>query len=138
MAKDTVVLSPEYVCTGKREGPADEAIQTGVFVKLSATGIALVAATEASLGMVSVENMASAQSLDYTYQTGEHMFAQVLPQGCLLQVKAVADTYTHGQALEVGADGMVAAQSAGITVAHVALRQGATISAGQSLVVQLA
>ena len=44
MSKDTVILSPECNGQGRREAPADEAIKTGVFIAISATGFAVATA----------------------------------------------------------------------------------------------
>ena len=137
MAKDCVVLSPEHVDAGKREAPADGDIMTGVFIQYTSTGVD-VATAAAAARMVSVENMATAQELDYTYSAGERVFFQSVPSGCLLQMKAADGTYAVGDVLEVGADGKVAAVSAGVPVAVIPyLSQGATISGGGSLIVEL-
>ncbi len=137
MAKDSVVLSPEYVNNGRREAPADGTINTGVFARYTPTGVT-VAPAAGGANMVTGENIATAQELDYVYSAGENVFLQSLPSGCLCQLKAVDGTYAVGDVLEIGANGMVAAFSAGVAVAVIPyLAQGATISGGGSLIVEL-
>lgn len=138
MASDSVVLSPEYVNFGRREAPADAAITTGTFVMYTATGVASATAA-AGARMVAVENISTAQELGYEYQTGENVFFQSLPAGCLLQMQAVDGTYAVGDGLEVGADGKLTALAAGTAVAVIPyLAQGATLSGGKgSLIVEL-
>lgn len=137
MAKDCVVLSPEYVDAGKREAPADGNITTGTFVVYTATGVD-VATAASGARMVAVENMATAQELDYVYSAGERVFCQSVPSGCLLQMQAADGTYAVGDVLEVGAGGKVTAVAAGVPVAVIPyLAQGATISGGGSLIVEL-
>ena len=137
MAKDSVVLSPEYVNFGRREAPADAAITTGTFVVYTATGVD-VATAATGARMVAVENIATAQELDYVYAQDENVFCQSLPSGCLLQMQAADGTYAVGDVLEIGAAGKVTALAAGVPVAVIPyMAQGATISGGGSLIVEL-
>ena len=136
MSKDTVILSPEYNNTGRIEALADEAIKTGVFVAISATGIEIATAALAA-SILSVENVSTAEDAEYVYSIGETIFCQAVPQGCLVNVKAAAAAYTQGQAVEIAADGGVVDQTAGITVGVVAIGAGKTVGAGESLTIQL-
>jgi len=137
MAKDCVVLSPEYVDFGKREAPADGAITTGTFVKYTPTGVD-VATAASGARMVAVECVSTAQELDYAYSAGENVFCQSVPSGCLLQMQAADGTYAVGDVLEIGAGGKVTALAAGAPVAVIPyLAQGNTISGGGSLIVEL-
>ena len=98
----------------------------------------MIADAFSEVDMVTVENISTAQELDYVYSAGENVFLQSLPSGCLCQLKAVDGTYAVGDVLEIGANGMVAAFSAGVAVAVIPyLAQGATISGGGSLIVEL-
>ncbi len=137
MAKDCVVLSPEYVNFGKREAPADGSITTGTFVVYTATGVD-VAPAASGARMVAVECVSTAQELGYVYSADETVFCQSVPSGCLLQMQAIDGTYAVGDVLEIGADGKVTAVVAGTPVAVIPyLSQGATISGGGSLIVEL-
>jgi len=137
MAKDSVVLSPECINIGRREAPADAAIETGSFCMYTATGVDVATAATAS-AMLAVENAATKNELDYVYSIGENVFLQTLPRGTLCQVAAVGATYAVGDILEIGASGRVVAVSAGVPVAVVPyLSQGSTPADGESLVVEL-
>jgi hypothetical protein len=137
MANDCVVLSPEWQSIGRREAPADGNITTGTFVVYTATGID-VATAATGARMVATENIATAQELDYVYSTGENVHFASLPSGCILQVKAADATYAVGDVLEIGAAGVVTALAAGVPVAVIPYySQGATISGGGSLIVEL-
>jgi hypothetical protein len=137
MASDSVVLSPECINTGRREAPADTAIDTGSFCMYTATGVATATAASAS-AMLAVENASTKEELDYVYQIGENVFLQTLPRGTLCQVAATGATYAVGDILEIGANGWVVAVSAGVPVAVIPyLSQGSTPVDGGSLIVEL-
>lgn len=138
MAKDTVVLSPEYVGCGKREATATEAILVGQFVQYVVGQVGpATAAVALTPKMVAVENVSNASGIDYTYSTDENVHFRSLPGGVLLNVKADAATYAQGDALEVGVSGLLAAQSAGVTVAVVPAGGGEVVGVGGSLMVEL-
>ena len=136
MARDTVVLSPECVNIGRREDLAVAAILTGTFVEYAAGGLTNATAAVAS-HMIAVENVATAQELDYTYAIGETVFAQSLPRGTLVNAKAVDGTYNAGDKLEVGAAGELAILAAGVAVAVVPSFGGEVITGTGSLLVEL-
>jgi hypothetical protein len=138
MASDSVVLSPECVGKFKREAPADALIDTGAFSMYTATGVDV--ATPATLSaMLAVENISTAQELDYVYQVGENVHLQSLPRGTLCQVSAAVGTYNVGDVLEIGANGWVKALvTAGAGVAVIPyLSQDSTPEDGESLIVEL-
>jgi hypothetical protein len=125
------------VNVGRREAPADATIDTGSFCVYTATGVD-VATAATGARMVAVENISTAQELDYVYQIGERVMLQVLPSGTLIQAAATGATYSVGDILEIGANGWVVALSAGVPVAVVPwLSQGSTPTDGQSLIVEL-
>ena len=97
MAKDTIILSPEYNNTGRREAKADgQVIICGTFVKVTANGFASADAGSSNNTTIATENIAVASDIYYEYGDGDLVFAQAVPSGCLVQIRAVADTYTHG------------------------------------------
>ena len=138
MAKDTVVLSPEYVGCGKREATATEAIEVGQFVQyvVGQFGPA-TAAVAVTPKMVAVENVSNASGIAYSYAADENVHVRSLPSGVLLNVRADAATYTQGQEIEIGVSGLAAAQVAGVTVAVVPAGGGEVVSAGGFLMVEL-
>ena len=139
MSKCTVILSPEFAGnTGRREALAvGSVIPTGAFVQYAAGGFTL--STAAGIAqMITTENIAVAGDLDFVYAIGENVFAAALPNGALVNAKAVAATYAAGALLEIGAGGKLTAQAgSGIAVAVVPSFGGAVVSAGGSLLVQL-
>lgn len=139
MSNDTVILSPEFAGdTGRREALATvTTIQTGAFVKFAAGGFVIAVAADAA-NMIATENIAAAEDLDYVYAIGENVFAAALPGGTLVNVKAIAATYAAGDEVEIGINGNVVAQSAGVTVGVVPSFAGKTVGAGESLIIQLA
>ena len=137
MANDTVILSPCYNDTVRIEAPADAALETGVFAEFTATGVDAATVAVASQRLITVENIATAQGLDYTYSIGENCFLAAPPSGCLVNMKAIDATYAAGDVLEIGAGGHLAALSAGVAVAVVPSFGGATITAGLSLAVMI-
>mgnify|MGYP001024937924 CR=1 FL=1 len=136
MARDTVILSPEYVNTGRREALALGVIPTGVFVSATEGGF-LTTTAAAARQYISKENISTAQGLDYEYQINETLFAAALPAGCRVNVKAVDGTYNPGTLLEIGAGGLVTSFSAGAVVGVVPADGGEVISGGGSLMVDL-
>ena len=139
MAKDSVVLSPEYVNVGRGEAAVTGGpILVGQLLSISGGLVSPATAVVAAVPrMVSVENIAVASELDYSYSDTENCFFQYLPSGVRVNLKADAATYNAGDELEVGASGLLAAKSAGITVAVVPPDGGEVISAGGSLMVIL-
>ena len=139
MAKDSVVLSPEYVNVGRGEAiVASGPILAGQLVAISgATVVPATAAVAASPRMVSVENVANASDLTYSYSDDENCHFQYLPSGVRVNLKANAAAYSAGDELEVGVSGLLAAQSAGVTVAVVPPDGGETVGTGGSLMVIL-
>ena len=139
MAKDSVILSPEYRSCGSREAPADGPIDTGSFVKYSATGVTnATAAAALTPKLIATENISTAQELDGIYLTGQNVHMASLPCGVLLQASAAAGTYAPGASLEIGANGWLTALAAGVAVAVIPPSQASlTVEDGQSLVVEL-
>ena len=139
MAKDTIVLSPEYVNVGRGEAVvASGPILAGQLIAISgATVVPATAAVAASPRIVAVENAANASDITYSYADDENCHFQYLPSGVRANMKADAATYSAGDELEVGASGLLAAQTAGVTVAVVPPDGGEVISAGGSLMVIL-
>lgn len=141
MAKDTVVLSPEYVNVGRREAlSVSGTIQTGTVCKYVAGGVDNAVAldnTAPLLRLIAVENIATAQDLIYSYATGENVFLRSLPGGCLVNVKAAAATYNPGDVLEVGDGGVVQGITTGVPFAVVPSFGGEVIATGNSLMVEL-
>ena len=135
MARNTVILSPEYVGFGKAEAPvATTPIPVGTFVAIAGAGVATpTAAVAVTPRIVAVENVSNASGLDYTYADTENCHFRYLPSGVRVAMKADAASYSAGDELEVGASGLLAAQSAGVTVAVVPPDGGATVAAGESL-----
>lgn len=134
MANDCVVLSPEYNNLGRREAFGLTAISTATLVIYSnATiqGIAAVpAGTKPPLNLVVVENMATAQSLDYIYVLEENIFFQSLPKGAVVNLKAVDGTYNPADEVEIGADGNITPLVAGEAVGVIPLFGGAVVGGG--------
>ena len=135
MARDTVILSPEYVSCGKGEALASVgAIPVGTFIAINGADVTrAVAAVAVTPRMVATENVANASGLDYSYAIAENCHFRYLPSGVRVNMKADAATYTAGQELEVGVSGLLAAQAAGVTVAVVPPDGGEIVAAGESL-----
>ena len=132
MARDTIVLSPEYVGHGKGEAlVATATVDAGQFVAISSGNVVgATAAVAVSPRMVAVENVSNASGIVYTYAIGENCHFRYLPSGVRVNMLADAATYNAGDELEVGVSGLLAAQSAGVTVAVVPPDGGEVISAG--------
>lgn len=138
MANDAIVLSPECVGKYRREAKADGAIDTGAFLQYTATGVD-VATAAVALGpkLIAVENISTAEGIAFQYAANENVFIQSLPGGTLVNAKVVNATYAKGDVLEVGANGFLTALAAGVAVAVVPSFGGATIGAGEHLIVEL-
>ena len=137
MARDTIILSPEYNNTGRREALCvGAAILTGTFCQYVAGGVSVATAATAS-HLIAVENIATAQGLAYEYAVGEGVFLQAVPAGCLVNAKAVDATYNAGDQLEIGAAGELTALAAGVAVAVVPSFSGEVITGTASLLVEL-
>lgn len=141
MAKDAVVLSPEYNNVGRREAKSiGGSIQTGTVCKYVAGGVANAEAADnvaPLLALVAVQNQATHEDLIYAYAENENVFLQSLPRGCLCNLKAAAATYNAGDVLEVGAGGVVQAITTGQPFAIVPSFGGEVIQTGNSLMVEL-
>lgn len=136
MARDTVILTPEYVCHGKREALALAAMQTGVFVSAAPGGFTFTTAATAAQ-YITKENISTAQGLDYSYAIGENVFAAILPKGCRVNIKAADGTYNPGDIVEIGANGEVTALVAGVPVGVVPADGGEIITGTGSLMIDL-
>jgi hypothetical protein len=137
MARDTVVLSPEFNGCGRREAPAvGSAILTGAFVEYTTGGVKVATAAVAA-SMLAVENISTAQDTNYEYAIGENVFCQAVPRGALANVKAVDATYDPGDQVEIGAGGEVTALAAGVAVGVVPSFGGEVITGTASLMIQL-
>ena len=118
MAINTIVLSPEYVSCGRREALNATADQgTGTFVSLNSDGKFEATAAAAGREYISKENISTAQGIAYLYAADELMFAAALPNGCRVAVAAgEATEYEIGSLVEIGANGRVIKQAAGVAV----------------------
>ena len=140
MGRNTVILSPEHNNVGRREGVANGDVITGTvcFYDGGLIGAQVeVNNTAPMLKLIAVDNVSTAQGLDYIYGAGENVFLQSLPAGTLCNLKAHAGTYNGGDMLEVGAQGGLQAVTTGIPFAVVPSFSGETITGLSSLMVEL-
>ena len=118
MPYSTIVLSPEFVSTNRREALNTTADQrTGTFVQLNADGKFEPATPALGRSYISTQNISTAQDITYRYAADELMFAQILPVGTRVAVCAgAAEEYAAGALVEIGDDGLIVLQTLGVAV----------------------
>ena len=117
------------------EGTADAAILPGQLVVNTATGFAVSGATgEVLVALEYGAHVDDKGGVDVAYAEGELVIAAAPRSGEFYWVRAAAATYAKGALLEKAATGRVAALASG--VAQFVVEQGATVTAGQLLLVR--
>lgn len=109
MAISSVVLSPEYLNVGRFEALNTTADQrTGTFVTLGADGKFASTAVGAKRTFILIENVSTAQGVEYRYAADELAFAAHLPVGCRVGAAAGSNVeYAVGTEVEIGNNGLI-------------------------------
>lgn len=134
----SIILSPEYLNAPRREAVSATAavVATGSFCSLDASGNVVSTAAAAARQYIALENVSTAQGLNYVYQADETVFMAMLPKGCSIAAPSIPATYTAGQEVEIGAGGEVTKLASGIAVG-VVVEAATTTNAAPHLKIDL-
>lgn len=137
MEISSIVLSPEYVNTGRREAKSAQAnTRTGCLVSLDASGQFAFSTAAGKRQYVTVENVSVAGGIDYIYAADENVFAQALPSGCRVALAAGTNAeYAAGSEVEIGNNGLIVALAAGVSVGVVV--RTVTPAVGEQIAIDL-